>query len=165
MPGRIARHILTTRRALDRAFPASTLAAIERAVHEGESLHAGEVRFAVEMELDWRQLVAGVTARQRALEVFSALRVWDTEANNGVLIYVLFADRDVEIVADRGFNGKVTTADWQGICRSIRDRFAAGEFEGGILGGIEAVSRLMATHVPAPAGGGRNEMPDRPVLL
>jgi len=165
MLGRIARHILTTRRALTRALPAPALAAVERAVRQGESLHAGEVRFAVETELDWRQLLAGVTARQRALEVFSMLRVWDTEANNGVLIYVLFADRDVEIVADRGLNGKATTEEWQGICRAMRDRFAAGEFEAGILGGIEAVSRLMATHFPAPTGGSRNEMPDRPVLL
>ena len=165
MLGRITRHILTTRRALTRAFPAPAREAIERAVHEGEVLHGGEVRFAVEAELDWRLLLAGVTARSRALEVFSGLRVWDTEANNGVLIYVLFADRDVEIVADRGFNGKVSAEEWQGICSAMRDRFAAGEFETGSLEGIRAVSRLMAAHFPAPAGGSRNEMPDRPVML
>ena len=162
---RIIRHVLTTRRALTRAFPASTRKAIERAVREGEVRHGGEVRFAVESELDWHRLLAGVSVRSRALEVFSALRVWDTEANNGVLVYALFADRDVEIVADRGFNGKVTAEEWQGVCDTMRDRFAAGEFEAGALDGIHAVTRILAAHFPVPAGGSRNEMSDRPVML
>lgn len=162
---RIWRHVLATRRALRRAFPGAALERIEQAVHDGEGLHGGEVRFAVEPELGWPALLAGETARERALEVFSMLRVWDTELNNGVLIYVMFADRDVEIVADRGFNGRVPEDAWRAICEAMRQRFARAEYEAGALEGIAAVSALMARHFPAGAAPQRDELPDRPVML
>ena len=158
-------HLVAGRRSLRRAFRDSTLKAIEDAVRTGEQLHDGEIRFAVETELDWRELLRSTTARQRAIEVFSMLRMWDTESNNGLLIYLLFADRDVEIVADRGFSGRVDDAAWQEICDAMRARFAAGEFEAGALQGIAAASRLVAAHFPARPGRGRNELPDRPVVL
>lgn len=162
---RIWRHVLTTRRALRRAFTGAALERIEQAVHAGEGMHAGEVRFAVEPELGWPALLAGQTARERALEVFSMLRVWDTELNNGVLIYVMFADRDVEIVADRGFNGLVSEDEWRGICEAMRACFARGEYERGALDGIAAASALMAQHFPAGSAPRRDELPDRPVML
>jgi hypothetical protein len=164
-PGRIWRHIVATRRGMRRAFPDSTLLAVERAVHAGENLHAGEIRFAVETELGWQELFQGLTPRQRAVEVFSLLRVWDTEQNNGVLIYVLFADHAVEIVADRGFRDRIDYSAWSAICTQMRARFERGEFEAGALAGVKAVSRLMAAHFPAIDGRGRDEMPDRPVIL
>jgi uncharacterized membrane protein len=165
MIGRALRHVLTTHRAVRRAFPATTLERIERAVHDGESLHGGEVRFAVETALGWRALFAGQSARQRALEVFALTRTWDTERNNGVLVYVLFAERDVEIVADRGFNGRVSGAEWDQVCAAVREQFAAGAFESGALAGVGAVSALMARHFPASEGVRRDELPDRPVML
>lgn len=162
---RLLRHLLTTRAAVRRAFPQAALDRIEAAVHEGEGLHDGEIRFAVETELGWRELLAGQTARQRAVEVFALLHAWDTERNNGVLIYVLYADRDVEILADRGFNGRVDPQAWQRLCDAMRARFAQGEFEAGALQGVAAVSTLMATHFPAVEGHRRDELPDRPVML
>lgn len=162
---RLLRHLLTTRHALRRAFPREALGRIEAAVHAGETLHDGEVRFAVEADLELPALLAGGTARQRAIELFSLLGIWDTERNNGVLIYVLFADRDVEIVADRGFNPAVSGAEWRAICEEMRGHFSRGEFEAGAVGGIEAVSRLMARHFPAQPGKAQDELPDRPVLL
>jgi uncharacterized membrane protein len=165
VPARLLRHVLATRGALRRAFPPPVLDRIEAAVHAGEALHDGEVRFAVEAGLDWRTLLAGDRARERALQLFSALRVWDTERNNGVLIYLLFADREVEIVADRGFNGRVDAQEWRELCDGMRERFSRGDFEAGALEGIAAVSRLMALHFPAGAGPGRDELPDRPVML
>ena len=162
---RIARHVLATTRGARRAFPDALLQRIEKAVHAGEGLHDGEVRFAIETELGWPALLAGETARERALEVFAFLRTWDTELNNGVLIYVLYADHDVEIVADRGYNGRVSHAEWQRVCDLMRGHFARGEFEAGSLGGIAAVSELMATHFPAVPGRRRDELPDRPVML
>jgi uncharacterized membrane protein len=162
---RIVRHVLASRRALRRAFPLPALERIEQAVHAGEALHDGEVRFAVELELGWPALLAGETGRERALEVFSMLRVWDTERNNGVLIYVMFADREVEIVADRGFNGRVPEGEWRTICEAMQERFARGEYEAGALDGIAAASALMARHFPAGAAPRRDELPDRPVML
>jgi len=162
---RIWRHVLTTRRALCRAFTGAVLGRIEQAVRAGEGLHGGEVRFAVEPELGWPALLAGETSRERALEVFAMLRVWDTELNNGVLIYVMFADRDVEIVADRGFNGRVPEDDWRVVCEAMRRRFARAEYEAGALEGIAAVSALMARHFPAGSAPRRDELPDRPVML
>jgi uncharacterized membrane protein len=161
---RIARHVLQTRRGLRRAFPAATLDAIERAVHAGEQGHAGEVRFAIEAELGWPALLRDQSPRDRALEVFSALRVWDTESNGGVLIYVLMADRAVEIVADRGIGRHVPEAAWTDICGRMRQRFAAGAFEAGALEGIAAVNRLLADHLPA-TGPRPPGLPDRPAVL
>ena len=106
---RIARHLLFGERRVQRAFPRSTLAAIENAIKASEATHAGEIRFAVEGALERAPLFAGQSPRERAIDVFSALRVWDTERNNGVLIYVLLADRDVEIVVDRGTAAKITS--------------------------------------------------------
>jgi uncharacterized membrane protein len=127
-------------------FPAPLLQAIEQAIREGESMHAGQIRFAVEHSLDLPYLLRGVSARARAVDVFSLLRVWDTEHNNGVLIYLLLADRDVEIVADRGVHARVGAEGWEQICRAMEAAFRRGDFEGGVLGGIRAVSEHLQRH-------------------
>src|SRR5262249_26545099 len=129
--GRILRHLVTSTWSARRAFPARTLDAIERAVREAEAEHDGQIRVVVEHALDVRQLWAGLPARARAVEVFAATRVWDTERNNGVLIYLLLADRDVEIVADRGIHTRVGSAGWEPICRAMEERFRRREFEAG----------------------------------
>ncbi|MCU0976429.1 MAG: TPM domain-containing protein [Steroidobacteraceae bacterium] len=161
---RVIRHILQTRRALGRAFTAATLDAIERAVHDGEQAHAGEIRFAIEAELDWPRLLRGQSPRERAVEVFAALGVWDTESNGGVLIYVLLADHAVEILADRGIGRRVPEAAWAAICERMRQRYAAGAFEAGSLEGIASVHALLREYLPAsgPRAGG---LPDRPEIL
>jgi uncharacterized membrane protein len=146
-----------------RAFPQSSLDAIERAVSETEAKHDGQIRFAVEHALDLPQLLAGLSARERAVEVFSQLRIWDTEHNNGVLIYLLLADRDVEIIADRGIHAHIG-AGWEAICRSMEERFRRGEFEAGVVEGIRAVGDHLTRHFPSRRGGG-NELPDKPVVL
>lgn len=161
---RIFRHIMTTPRALKRAFSDATLATIESAIAESERRHSGEIRFAVEAALDFGPLFAAVDARQRAIDVFSLLRVWDTERNNGVLIYLLLADRDVEIVADRGFNDRIDSIRWQQICGDMEQAFRLGEFESGALAGIERVSEEIARHFP-PSLDDRNELGDHPVVL
>ena len=155
---------MATRRMTNRAFPAHALAAIDRAIKESEGSHRGEIRFAVEGALHVDPLLRGQTARERAIDVFSRLRIWDTEHNNGVLIYLLLADRDVEIVADRGIHRKVGEKEWEGICRKMEAAFRRGEYEGGVIDGIREVTRLLAEHFP-PIGGDRNELPDKPVVL
>lgn len=149
-------------------FPGATLDAIERAVAAVELAHSGEIRFAVETALTPVHVLNGVAPRARAVDVFSSLRVWDTERNNGVLIYVLLADRQVEIVADRGFHGRVTQAEWEAVCRLMEDHFRAGRFQAGSIAGVEAIGMLLARHYPAEAGGvphSPNQLPDRPTLL
>jgi len=146
-----------------RAFPRSALRAVESAIRETEAGHAGQVRFAVEHALDLSQLLAGKSARERALEVFSQLRVWDTQHNNGVLIYLLLADRDVEIVADRGVHAHVG-AGWETICGRMQERFTRGEYEAGVVEGVRAVGEHLRRHFPTQRPG-RNELPDQPVVL
>jgi uncharacterized membrane protein len=160
---RIARHLLALSGAVSRAFPASAMAAIAQAIAKSEREHGGEIRFAVEPALDTRPLLAGQSARERALEVFSLLRLWDTDERNGVLIYLLLADRDIEIVADRGLN-VVQAAEWEAICKSMEQALRRGEFREGVMDGVHAVSGLLARHFPRRAGD-RNELPDRPVAL
>jgi uncharacterized membrane protein len=138
--------------------------AIEEAVKSSELAHRGEIRFAAEAALDGAALLAGQSARERALEVFSLLRVWDTEENNGVLVYLLLADHDVEIVADRGLNGKVSAAEWEAICHRMEAAFRRRAFGEGVVAGVEEISLLLARHYPGRAGD-RNELPDRPALL
>jgi len=162
--GRIGRHLLEHRWRVRRIFPPQVLAAIEQAIRAGEATHSGQVRFVVEGALDGAPLFRGQPARERALDVFSQLRIWDTAHNNGVLIYLLLADRNVEIVADRGIDAKVGAAGWEKICAEMESNFRAGNFAGGVIKGIQAVSRQLATHFPAH-GAGRNELPDAPVVI
>jgi uncharacterized membrane protein len=161
---RIGRHLLEYQWRARRLFPQHVLDAIEQAIKAGEATHSGQVRFVVEGALDGVPLFRNQPARERALDVFSYLRIWDTAQNNGVLIYLLLADRDVEIVADRGIDAKVGTAGWEAICREMEEDFRAGNFEHGVIKGIEAVSRELARHFPR-TGGGPNELPDKPVVL
>ena len=161
---RIMRHLSSGSATVRRAFPPGTLDAIERAIRATETRHDGQIRFAVEAALDLAPLLAGQTARERAVEGFSELRVWDTEHNNGVLIYLLLADRDVEIIADRGIHARLGAEIWEAVCRGMEAAFRAGQFEAGILAGIHAVGEHLARHFPA-RGGKPNEMPDRPVVL
>lgn len=161
---RLLRHVLTLPGAVSRALPAASLAKIEEAIGKAEQRHGGELRFAVEAALDPISILRGETARERALEVFAELGVWDTEQNNGVLLYLLLADRDVEIVADRGFNGKVQPFEWEGVCRAMEAHLAAGEYAEAICEGIERISVLVARHFPARPGA-PNELPDRPVQV
>jgi hypothetical protein len=162
--GRIARHLVTSPGAVGRALPAAAMAAIEKAIGTSEGQHRGEIRFAAEAALDSAPLLAGQAARERALDVFSLLRVWDTEENNGVLIYLLLADHDVEIVADRGISARVAAAEWEEICRRMEAAFRRGEFQQGVLAGISEVSALLARHYPARPGD-RNELADKPAIL
>ena len=161
---RLLRHLLALPGAVARAFPSDSLSQIESTIAQSEKRHDGEIRFAVEAALDPLALWRGMTARQRAIEVFSQLGVWDTERNNGVLIYLLLAERDVEIVADRGFNGKVSAAEWEGVCRGMEAALREGRHAAAVVSGVEALSQIVARHFP-PAPGGRNELPDKPARL
>ena len=161
---RIGKHLLEHRWRARRIFPPEVLTVIERTIKAGEATHAGQVRFVVEGALDGKPLFKDQPARERALDIFSQLRIWDTAHNNGVLIYLLLADRDVEIIADRGIDAKVGRAGWEKICKAMEADFKAGNFGGGVVRGIEAVSRQLAAHFPK-AGGGKNELPDAPVVM
>ena len=161
---RVMLHLFTGRAAVRRVFSRHTLAEIERAIKATEALHDGQIRFAVEASLELMPLLTGQSARQRAIEVFSRLHVWDTQHNNGVLIYLLLADRDVEIVADRGIHVRLEQAVWEGICQQMETAFRAGHFEAGVLAGIHAVGEHLARHFPA-RGDKPNEMPDAPIIL
>jgi uncharacterized membrane protein len=161
---RFLAHLSTTRLRLRRSFPDATLSAIEREITRGESTHDGELRFAIEVALHPLAALRGQPARDRAVTLFANLGVWDTAANNGVLIYVLLADHCVEIVADRGYNGRVTATEWAGVCHLMERAFAASGYEAGALEGVRAASAIIARFYP-PTGDGRNELPDRPVVL
>jgi uncharacterized membrane protein YgcG len=161
---RIMRHLSTGRAAVGRVFPLRTLNAIEHTIRETETRHDGQIRFAVEPALELVPLLTGQTAQRRAIDVFSSLRVWDTEHNNGVLIYLLLADRDVEIVADRGIHVRLGREVWETICRDMEAAFRKGDFEAGVLAGIHAVGEHLSRHFPLRSGK-QNEMPDLPVLL
>lgn len=162
--GRFLSNLTTTGFALRRAFPESTLDAIEAAVRQSERSHGGEIQFAIETALDLPQLLRGVSARQEAIQAFADLHVWDTEQNCGVLIYVLLSEKDVEIVADRGYNGRVSLAQWQEVCDRMRTAYADGRFLAGSVGGIEDITRLIRQHFP-PDPADEDERPNRPVIL
>ncbi|MGQ0501509.1 MAG: TPM domain-containing protein [Panacagrimonas sp.] len=164
-PGRWLRHLATGPWTRRRAFPLHAMEAIEDAIRSCEKIHPGEIRFAVDTALSLPELWHGFTPRDAAIEAFSHLRVWDTEPNPGVLIYVLLADRDVEIVADRGVgNQRVPAAEWQACCQIMEKHFSAGDFRGGAIAGIEAVAAVLARHPPPRADFG-NELPDGVALV
>ena len=162
--GRMVRHLFATRWRVRRYFTPAALEQIEAAIREVESRHSGEIRFVVEAGLDGDDLWHDYPPRARALEVFSHLGVWDTAANNGVLIYVLFADRDVEIVADRGIAARVPQAEWEQVCREIEAHYRAGRFAQGSVAGVHAVGRLLERHFPGQ-GADADELPNTPVVM
>jgi uncharacterized membrane protein len=162
--GRIARHLLEHHWRARSLFTPKVLANIEQATKASEATHSGQVRFVVEGALDGTPLLRDQPARERAIDIFSQLRIWDTEHNNGVLIYLLLADRVVEIIADRGIDAKVGAEGWARICRDMEADFANGRFEAGAIKGIEAVSRELARHYPS-VGPHPNELPDSPVVI
>ena len=161
---RIARHLLVTDGQVSRAFDRSTLNKIEAAIKASEAEHLGEIRFVVEGGLDGAPLFKGQSARERAIDLFSQLRVWDTQHNTGVLIYLLLADRAVEIVADRGIHAKVDSQAWSKVCSQMEAAFKQSNFEGGVVAGVQAVTRHLLQHFPSDSHD-RNELPDKPMVL
>jgi uncharacterized membrane protein len=166
MLARWFKHASITPGAVRRAFPDAALTRIGAAIAATEATHSGEIRFAVEAAMPWSYLKRDAPVRQRAAMVFSKLRVWDTEHNNGVLIYVELADRGIEIIADRGIARHVPHAQWQAIGQGMRDAFRAGRFEAGVIAAVEQAGALLAQHFPLAAGERNpNELPDKPVVL
>jgi uncharacterized membrane protein len=162
--GRILKHLCYGPWRLRRVLPRHALKAIAEEIRESETKHGGEIRVAVEISLDWRRLLRRETPRERALEVFSDLRVWDTERNNGVLIYLLLADRDVEIVADRGIDRLVGAEAWERICHEMEAAFRKGDFEAGIVAGVQAVGSHLEKHFAGPDLHG-DELANHPVII
>jgi len=161
---RLIRHLAATRFSTRRRFPPPVRAAIEQAIRECETRHAGEIRFVVETALDLPELWHGLAPRQRARQLFGQLGVWDTAENNGVLIYVNMADRVVEIIADRGIAARVPQPEWAAVCRQMEHHYREGRFREGSVAGIAGVGALLGRHFPGQARGG-DELPDQPVLL
>lgn len=165
---RLLKHLIAPSWLARQAFSSTTLQAIESAVKAMEQRHAGELRFVVEAGLPLQHLWHGVTARERAAEVFAQLRVWDTEHNNGVLIYLQLIDRRVEILADRGINARVAQSKWDAICREMEAMFRTRAYAQGALQAVASIGQLLAENFPASSGSREvvtNELPDRPLLL
>ncbi len=146
------------------AFPPAVLRDIEMAVKQSERQHRGELRFAIENALAPGRVWRGLSARQRAIEVFSNLRVWDTEENSGVLIYLLLADREVHIVSDRGIARCVPQSEWDAVAQAMQKAFRQCDFRRGSLEGIERITIMLASHFPAGADN-PNELSNKPVIV
>lgn len=161
---RLFRHLFPP--SVRRWFPASSLARIAAAIADDERAHTGEVMFAVEADLPILAVLRGASARERALDAFARLRTWDTEANNGVLIYLLLADHAIEIVADRGLRDLVTDAQWRGVCDLMEAQLGARAPEHAVVQGVAEVSALLAWHFPRPEGTpDADELSNQPQLL
>jgi uncharacterized membrane protein len=158
------RHLCISPLALKKRFPKTVMQRIEQAIADSEQTHFGEIRFAVELNLPLLDILKKKSGQQRAVEVFSQLQVWDTEQNNGVLIYLLLADHDFEILADRGIHQHVGTQGWTTISHEMEALFKQGDFEAGVLHGIAQISILLAQHYPAN-GSNPNELPNTPVII
>jgi uncharacterized membrane protein len=169
MAGKLARflkHRWMDESDLRRALDEAALKRIEERVAASERRHSGEIRVCVEAGLPWSYLWKNLTARDRAITMFGKLRVWDTAADNGVLIYLLLAEHAIEIVADRGLNAHVSHEQWQAIVQGMREAFRAGRFEDGLNAAVDAVDALLARHFPLGDGPpDRNELPNAPFLL
>ena len=165
MLGRFIRHFLASYWQVRQQFPLKVQQAISQAITHSESQHAAEMRFVVEAALSPLQLLQGVTSRERALDVFSEQRIWDTECNNGVLIYVLLGDHAIEIIADRGIQRCVQEANaWPPIIENLKQTFKMRQYQAGAVAAIDAVSRQLSTHFPR-SGNDQNELPDNVSLL
>ena len=161
---RFINHLFSAPWHAKRHFSQPVLSRIEAVIAESERTHNGEIRFVVESDLHPLHLLRKVTPRQRALDLFSQLRIWDTADNNGVLIYLLLADRDVEIIADRGIHQHIGQQGWEEICREMETAFRNGKFEEGVLHGIRRITAALKKYFPY-TDDDKNELPAAPVLL
>ncbi|MCF8199871.1 MAG: TPM domain-containing protein [Sulfuritalea sp.] len=161
---RVLRHLLLPGWQVRRVFAGNDLAAIGAAIAASENSHRGELRFVVEGPLSLAQLWRGISARMRAVELFSQLGVWDTEENSGILIYVQLVDRRVEILADRGIAARVAQTEWDAICREMELDFRAGDWRNGALRALTRAGDLLGQHFPA-SHNNPNELPDTPLVL
>ena len=161
---RFVKHFFSHPWQAKRHFSPAALQNIEQAIQASEQKHAGEIRFIVETGLHPLEILYKKTPKKRALELFGSLNIWDTEHNNGVLIYLLLVDRDVEIVADRGINKLVGYAGWEKICHDMETLFRKGEFEAGVLQGIVEISAEMEKHFPQ-TGKNKNEISNKPLIF
>ncbi|HET6787288.1 MAG TPA: TPM domain-containing protein [Aquabacterium sp.] len=163
---RWARHLWLDADDARRTLTPGGLQRLEAAVRASEARHLGELRLCVEGGLPAELLWQGCTPRQRAIDLFSQLRVWDTEHNNGVLIYLLLAERRIEILADRGLMQHVPDTVWQEMTQALGSHLKAGRFEEGLRQAIERVGALMHEHYPLHrAQDNINELPNAVVLL
>lgn len=160
---RLLTNILTTELAVKRYFSAESLQRITDTVSHAESMHNGELRVAVESHLPFGFVLRGGTSRTRAIELFSKHRIWDTEHNNGVLLYLLIAERRFEIIADRGVSKVVTQSEWDNICRTVETYFCQKHFEQGMLEGIKLIAELLGRHFPKTADD-RDELPNTAII-
>ncbi len=161
---RILKHLFYPPWLVKRYFPPATLNKIEAAIAESELTHCAEIRFAVESALELSDLLADKSSFERGVDVFSQLRVWDTEQNNGVLIYLLLADRKIEIIADRGVYKNTRPEQWQQISQIMEKEFRNHRYEQGILTGIQSISRILAKLYPYQQTD-TNELSNKPVIL
>jgi len=161
---RLFKHSFTTGLKSRIYFPRKTLERITQAVKESEKNHRGEIRVCIEAKLNPIQILRGISGRDRAVDMFSALRVWDTEENNGVLIYILVADHDIEILSDRGVNKSAPEGFWNDICSEIEKMFREKKFESGILHAVKKIGNFLENKYPRE-GRDVNELPDRPHLI
>ena len=167
----IFRHIWQDASDAQRAIPPELLAKLTARVTASEARHSGEIRIYVEASLPLsylRRLSSEVSLkhliRQRALMLFSKLRVWDTEHNNGVLIYLQLAEHAIEIVADRGIHQYVDAAQWQAIAQHMSQAFKDGRFEDGLTQALSEVSAVLVQHFAVTAGSDArvNQLPNEP---
>lgn len=161
---RLISHLSKTPWTIRKHFSNASLDRIERAIQMSERSHTGQIRFIVESDLHPIDILGKKTPNKRAMELFAQLGIWDTEQNNGVLIYLLLADKDVEIVADRGIHNLVGESGWHSICVEMESHFCKGDFEEGVLFGIKKIGGLMALHFPSD-GDHVNELPDKPLVI
>ncbi len=160
---RLLRHRWVDDGDLRRALPPIVLASLEQRITASEQVHSGEIRIHVEAGLPWRYLWREASPRERAVALFGKLRVWDTEQNNGVLIYVLMADHAIEVVADRGLMQVVPQAVWDALVTRMVSAFRSGRIEEGLRQAVLEVSTLLERHFPlAPGQHNPNELPDAP---
>ena len=164
--GRLWRHRSADEAAVRRVLPPEVLARLQARVAASERRHTGEIRLCIEAGLPTSYLWRDAPARERAIMLFGKLRVWDTEQNNGVLIYLLLAEHAIEIVADRGIDRHVDAPAWRAMAQRMGAAFREGRFEDGLTQALEEVSALQMAHFPRAEGEpDRNELPDAPVVL
>jgi uncharacterized membrane protein YgcG len=161
---RMARHLTTTRMHARRIFPAHTLKAIQTTIAQGEAQHRAEILLIVEPSLTFFEVLNGESARERAHELFAFHRIWDTEENCGILIYINLADHKVEIIADRTAVRVLDIHDWQAVCKTMTQGFARGDFHDSAIAALSQLNELLKNNFPAN-GSNPNELPNRPIVL
>ncbi len=127
---------------------------IVHAIRDAEKQTSGEVRIFVESKCSF------IDPLDRAKEIFTQLKMENTEHRNGVLFYVALKDRQLAIYGDTGIHQKTGDDYWKAAVDNMLSHFNKENYAEGIASCVSMIGKALQQHFPYNKDVDKNELPD-----